>query len=580
MFQRFLSIVITMTSFCFFYPTITKEIVMVPGGLLLQAGLHTGFIASFALFLAILLLGTLLIGKLFKIVFKIPTIAGNIIGGIILGPSGINIAGYPLFKQPFLWFDDVTHIMYTFIPSDAYLFFIIVLSSVLTVAYLLWLAGYETNIKDLMKVGVTAVTAGILGAVLPIICIGGCLYFVFPSFYSVVSACGIGLVFAATSVSIPVAMLVNMQKMHLKSSQATLGAAIVDDIVAVILVSFFMMVVQMGLLGDISGTSDHALEVIHHSGGLAASLGFMGLCAVVMIAFGLFVMPVLFRFINRPTTNCFMAPMASICMLLYFACAEMMGGLAGITGAYFAGLFHRSGDRDHKAEKVIAPFVNAFLLPLFLGSIGLQINICVLSLYEWGIATLLLLLSIVSKLGACYIAAIISNYSGRRSKNRWTLREMYLFGSSMIARGEVGLVIATLLKGASIITPQAYVLCVVVIVLTTIATPIMLAFGFSDEKYDQTQILSQEYEVTIVSSDLLRSDFLLESIMHIIEKKNGIATSVSMSDGCSIVDLEGKKTRIIVHPQKGIIFEGDRAYIQGVLAQVKRELQSEINHLL
>jgi len=204
----------------------------------------------------------------------------------------------------------------------------------------------------------------------------------------------------------------------------------------------------------------------------------------------------------------------------------------------------------------------------------------VLSLYEWGIATFLLLLSIVSKLGACYIAAIISNYSGRRSKNRWTLREMYLFGSSMIARGEVGLVIATLLKGASIITPQAYVLCVVVIVLTTIATPIMLAFGFADEKYDQAQILSQEYEVTIVSSDLLRSDFLLESIMHIIEKKNGIATSVSMSDGCSIVDLEGKKTRIIVHPQKGIIFEGDQAYIQGVLAQVKRELQSEINHLL
>ena len=74
------------------------------------------------------------------------------------------------------------------------------------------LQGTPTNIKDLMKVGVTAVTAGILGAVLPIICIGGCLYFVFPSFYSVVSACGIGLVFAATSVSIPVAMLVNMQK--------------------------------------------------------------------------------------------------------------------------------------------------------------------------------------------------------------------------------------------------------------------------------------------------------------------------------------------------------------------------------
>lgn len=59
------------------------------------------------------------------------------------------------------------------------------------------------------------------------------------------------------------------------------------------------------------------------------------------------------------------ASFANGIMLIYFAGAELIGGLAGITGAYFAGLFHRLGDHRHQAEKSISPFVNAVLLPLF-----------------------------------------------------------------------------------------------------------------------------------------------------------------------------------------------------------------------
>lgn len=552
----------------------------VPGDFLLHAGLNTAFVASFALFLAVVLIGTSCIAKLLEYLCHIPFIAGSIIGGIILGPSGLHIAGYALFSEPFVWIDTHTHVMYKLIPSDMYVFFIVLLSAALTVSYLLWLAGYETNIKDLMKVGVTAVAAGVLGALLPIVCIGSFLYYFFPATYTLISASGIGLVFAATSVSIPVAMLVSMQKMHLKSSQATLGAAIVDDIVAVVLVSLFMMMVQMGVLGDIPGMPDHALETAHHSGGLGAALGLMVLCAVVMVAVGIFVMPTLLAVVGRPSTGHFMALAATSAMLLYFAFAEMVGGLAGITGAYFAGLFHRAGDKQHKAEKTIAPFINSILLPLFLGSIGLQLNICVLSCTEWILACVLLVFAIISKLAACYIATKMSAFLEKRTHSSWTLLEIYLFGSSMVARGEVGLVIATLFKGAHIITAQSYVLCVVVIVLTTIATPVLLSCGFSLEKQSQESVSDAEYECVVRSSHALTIDMLFQSILYVIEKKNGIATARSISKGRTIIDLEGKRTRVILDPQKGVIFEGKQAYIESVIMQVKQELQNEINHIL
>ncbi len=140
------------------------------------------------------------------------------------------------------------------------------------------------------------------------------------------------------------------------------------------------------------------------------------------------------------------------------------------------------GDAEHNAEKTISPYVNTFLLPLFLASIGLQIDMHVLALHEWLVVGLLLVIAIVSKLIGCWIATSISNLvAGNDAAQHWTLLETYIFGSSMVARGEVGLVVSTILRGTGLITSPQYTIAVVVIVLTTIATPIMLAIGFSIE---------------------------------------------------------------------------------------------------
>src|ERR1700735_3837116 len=223
---------------------------VIPQGIIPLLAANTLFIAKLALFLALIFAGTLIISKILNELLRIPLVAGQIIAGIMLGPSLFNCAHWPLFADTLSVSADAFSPVYTFYSSDLFLFIIIVFASTLTVSYLLWLAGYETDLRELVGVGDCAIIAGILGAVLPIVSTAVLLAYFFSYTFSLVQAVGLGIIFSATSVSIPVAMLVSYKKMHLKSSKATLGAAIIDDIVAVILLSLFFIALQSGSFGE------------------------------------------------------------------------------------------------------------------------------------------------------------------------------------------------------------------------------------------------------------------------------------------------------------------------------------------
>lgn len=547
---------------------------LLPKSVLVQAGMDTSFVAKCAFFVAVLLAGTLFFGKILKIVFRLPIIAGQIVGGIILGPSFINLPNVSYFTDPITFTDEATKKLFSVIPSDLFVFFILLLSSAFTVAYLLWLAGYETNVRDLLKVGTTAVGAGIFGAIIPILMTMGGMHWLYPGEFSLVTMMGVGIIFAATSVSIPVAMLVSANKMHLKSSQATLGAAIVDDILAVILLSIFMMAAQSGLLGPCK-----ALSFGHHQCSILKSIFFMVVSAFVILSFGYLVVPPVTQKLRDWKLTHLIAPVATVTMLFYFAFSELVGGLAGITGAYFAGVFQRVSDKHRTAEKVCAPFVNSIFLPLFLGSIGLQIDLHILSYAQWQLVGVLLILAIVSKLVGCALSTGISNLSQRRQNNRWSGVETYLFGSSMVARGEVGLVIATILRGAEVITPSTYVLCVVVIVLTTIAAPMMLAVGFS---YMQVQLEKQgdrQYRLKLGKFKIIGTQQMFNIISGRLEANRNLSTTISISEGRRIIDLEDDHVRVVFSPRQGIIFEGDKGRIMEIVAEVKHEALNELEKI-
>ncbi len=549
------------------------EPLTIPAGLLIYAGLCPAFVAKFALFLAILLIWTVSCGKIFKKLFWLPVISGRIIGGILLGPSVINIAGMPFFAEPFALLDHTTGQVYSIVSADLMIFFVLLLSSALTVSYLMWIAGHETDLADIVSVGLTAVTAGIFGAFLPILMTAALVYYGFGDQWSLLQSISLGLVFSATSVSIPVAMLFAYKKMHLKSSKAALGAAVIDDIVAVVVLSFFFLSVQSGMFGVVSGL------IIHDHGktfgtaiiGMIATFGIMG-------GVGYFVIPPFIRWLKDSHLTHIITPTANSIMLLFFAFAELVGGLAGITGAYFAGLFHRMGDRRHCAEKVIAPFVNAILLPIFLGSIGLYIDMHLLSLFDWGLVILLLIVAIVSKLASCWLATWLSNLTRRKGGYHWSTLESYLFGSSMVARGEVGLVIATILYGSGLMVPHQYVIAIVVIVLTTVAAPIMLALGFA--RLDVRPIEGDKiFALNIGLFPIIGTTQMFNIIVGRVEESGLYSTSVQMSENRKVVNIEGQHVKIILCPEVGILFKGDRQKIDEILSLVKRLVIQDVERL-
>lgn len=531
-----------------------------------SSALDAEFIAQFALFVGTLLIGTLAVGKILYKLLNLPLIAGQIIGGIVLGPSILNIQNWSIFSHK-LYLSDAANISYSFVSSDLFAFIILVLSSSITVGYLLWLAGHETDIVDLLKVGVTATVAGVLGALVPIGMITSALYYFWN--YSLVASVGIGLVFSATSVSIPVALFFAKKKLHLRSAKATLGAAIVDDVFAMLLLSFFMIGVQSGFFGSDIVFSGHDIP-------LAQAIVRLIICFITMFVFGFFISKRVMNYLHKTKKLFLIAPLAFVFMLYYFAFAELYGGLAGITGAYFAGLFHRMTDLRNRAVKTLSPFVNSILLPLFLCSIGLQVDFTVLNISEWIVVAVLLVLAIASKLIGTYMATGFSNFIGKRKgSGRWTALEGFIFGSSMVARGEVGLVIATVLKGAQVVTPSQYVISVVVIVATTVVAPVMLAIGFSYE--DESS--GEGYTHVLGHFPNVGTTTMFSAIVSLLEKDKHLGTAISFSENKKIVSLEEQGVTILYDPVEGIIFKGSSQVIDQILEMSKEALHSDIDKL-
>lgn len=510
---------------------------VVPDGMIAAAALNTTFVAKTALFLAVLIIGVLLAGILLNKLLRLPTIAGQIIGGILLGPSLINIGSFSLFNAPCLV--GAHEITGQFYSADLMLFFIGMISSLITVPSLLWMAGHETDLQQLKKVGLVALLAGVLGALVPIAFTVLALLATGATLFQLVA---MGLIFSATSVSIPVAMLIAYKKMQTRSARATLGAAVVDDIVAVLLLSLFFIICP----------SHHGA---HQQSSVASALGFMIIGSLLIVGLGVFIMPRLVAWFERADASA-LAPVAQMIMLGFFALSEMLAGLAGITGAYFAGLFFRKSDFQHRAYEVIAPFVQGLLLPLFLGSIGLSLNLGLLAAQDWLLVIVLAIVAIVSKLAACFITTFVVNKLAVSGYEKWSPLESYLFGASMVARGEVGLVVASLLASAGIISAQWYNISVVVIVLTTVATPLLLALGFDREKRNA----QCEYVLSLTGS------LNAEDINFVFNRLQsyGLTAHINQANGITRIS--------IVDPKIAIEIEKDRASIAGDTAAVNNIL--------
>jgi Kef-type K+ transport system membrane component KefB len=336
-------------------------------------------------------------------------------------------------------------------PSVAVIFKVL---ADLGVVVLMFLAGLETDLSLMRRTLVPAFWAAAGGIVLPMA--GG--YWLSRSFgFSFAEAVFIGTVLAATSVTITAQALLNLGQLRSKVGSAILGAAVIDDILALVVLS--VVIAISPLLAHTGLVSWNALSITLLR--IVLSLAAIILLGPTVTVFALGHA----RKLHGTHTQAAVA----LAVALFFAFfAQWAGGMAAITGSYLAGLFVATTPERDSITSDLHPMVNSFFGPLFFVSVGMEVN-------AWHLAgrfSFFALLFAVALFGKVLGSGVGSLGSG------FSLRESLAVGVGMIPRGEVGLITASIGLAAGLVTQQIYGQAVAIVVLTTLITPLLLRLCF------------------------------------------------------------------------------------------------------
>lgn len=362
---------------------------------------------------------------------KQPPVAGEIIAGVIIGPSVLGLVAPT----------DLTNSL-----------------SEIGVIFLLFLVGLETKPADIFRVGGRALAVAVMGVIVPFI--AGyllCWAWGLPR----IEAIFVGAAMVATSVGITARVLGQMGLLHLQTSRIILGAAVIDDILGLIILA----VVSSLAKGDVNYAQ------IGTTAGLA--IGFTLLVALV----GAKTMNKLRPRVDRLRVGQSQLVFGlALCLALAFFASYI--GVAAIIGAFLAGMALSESaegtDMPHQVEAV-----TEFLLPFFLTNIGMQVRLDTLFTRDVMIlAALVTLLAVATKLIAC--GAVSATFGLKRAVQ---------VGMGMVPRGEVGIVVAQIGLGLAAVTDAIYGVVLLMAVATTLIAPPFLVMAFKGEKREEPESL-------------------------------------------------------------------------------------------
>jgi len=289
--------------------------------------------------------------------------------------------------------------------------------------------------------------------------------------YSFEAALFIGMSMAATSVSISAQTMLELGVLQAKEGITLLGAVVIDDILAILLLSILIAVsLSGGGLGDVLGV-----------------IARMELYLSIALGLGWFILPRLVTWIaSRPISSGVLA-FSITCALLFGWAAEALGGIAAITGAFIAGVCLGRVDRAirHRIEEGLHELNYGLLVPVFFISIGLRTNLGELDAAHIPFTLALLTAAIASKIIGSGLGARFSGFD-----NPSALR----VGVGMISRGEVGLIIATVGLQAGMIPANTFPVIVLITLVTTVVTPPLVRWAFQERQPKPTETPSDGKE--------------------------------------------------------------------------------------
>lgn len=367
-----------------------------------------------------------------------PRVFGELLAGVVLGPTVLDILHWGTLS-------DAEH-LYQSIHDLAEL----------GVLFLMFSVGLEVHLQELFSVRRVALWGGAIGALLPV---AMAIPVVLPFDYGLQPALFVGVVLAATSVSISAQTLLELGVLSTKEGIGLLATAVVDDVLAILILSIVLAVL---------GTSGEAASAAGIGWILAKMILYMG--GAMLIAW--FVLPPLFNwFDHQPELTHSVAAFALVMALLFGWSADVLGGVATITGAFIAGLGLSRVTERVKTEilESVRHVCYTFLVPIFFVSVGLNVDLKAIDPRLLPLAGLLLVSAVLSKVLGSGLGAYIGGF---------TKGEAFRLGVCMISRGEVGLIIATLGLSNGLLTNELFQPVFLVILLTTVLTPPLVRLVF------------------------------------------------------------------------------------------------------
>jgi Kef-type K+ transport system membrane component KefB len=363
-----------------------------------------------------------------------PSVFGELLVGILLGPTVI----------------DVVHLSFV---TDVHLGEIIHELGELGVLLLMFLAGLELEFHELARNSRVSAYSGLLGVVVPVGLGWGIGY---SMGLSTNQAIFLGLTLGATSVSISAQTLMELKVLRSRVGLGLLGAAVFDDILVILLLSTF------SAFGSGGGLAQIGLAFLK-------MLLFLGLSA----GFGLFVLPYLTHKTAKLPISQGIVAFSMVILLIYGAAAELLGGMAAITGTFIAGLMFGRSTEKRSIEHGIGVLAYGFFVPIFFADIGLRVNVRELPANSLWLLFILCLAAILGKLIGSGLGARLGGF---------TWRESLQVGIGMVSRGEVGLIVASVGIAEGALSTTTFPLVVGMILITTLITPPLLRASISAPK--------------------------------------------------------------------------------------------------
>ena len=370
---------------------------------------------------------------------KAPQVVGQIIAGLLIGPAIFNIV------QPSDFLNQMAEI---------------------GVVLLMFSAGLETDLKELIRTGPLALAVACVGVAVPLL--GGFVLFsllMYGGFPSVGSpeffrALFIGSIMTATSVTISVQTLRELGHLKGKIGTLILSAAIIDDVIGIIVLTF---VISLSV-GDTSVDSN--------IGNIGEVLLQILLFFVVTIGVGILVYK-LFKLLNKKYEHRRRIPIFGLAFALLMSfVAEEFFSIADITGAYAAGIILSSiKDSDYVAQKMD---ISSYMIfgPIFFVNIGLKTSFADMTGELVVFSILFVIVSLITKVIGCGLTA-------KLAKNSW--KDSLKVGVGMMTRGEVALIVASKGLNVGLMDQKYFVAVILLIICSSIVTPIVLKLLYKGE---------------------------------------------------------------------------------------------------